>query len=355
MKKKITFYFRDLAQKHLFKYISTHFNKKKFEIHFTQNLNDKSDIGFYAADTNLIKKINSKLSFISLGGMDQGKLFWPNLWIKESWERFDFGILPGSKWANMWKQSSWHKNSRPKLGVILTGWPKSENLKKFKIKKKKMNTILYAPCFETDGKGEDVVNTIINTKIKLLIKHLPWNQKHESIQFKDVRKNINNMTKYAQLKLGKRVTIINSKKNIMKYYNKADILITDESSVMYEALLYDLPAVSCFDWPMRINNINKPRKIKRDNDVCNYTSKDNLQKKIFEMLKDKNSLQKKIKRQKKIHFSYLNRSGKNLSIFLENYLKTKKIKFQIKPRYKINYLKSKISILIKNFKVKFQF
>ena len=90
MKTKVTFYYMDLNQKHLFQYIAINFNKKKFDIVFTKNLNLKSDVGFYAEDSNYIKNINCKISFICLGGMDQGKLFWPNLWLKESWSRFDF-------------------------------------------------------------------------------------------------------------------------------------------------------------------------------------------------------------------------------------------------------------------------
>ena len=43
---------------------------------------------------------------------------------------------------------------------------------------------------------------------------------------------------YAKKKLGNRAVIINSKENIMKFYRHANILITDESSVMYEALLF---------------------------------------------------------------------------------------------------------------------
>ena len=39
--------------------------------------------------------------------MDQGKLFWPNFWLKEPWINFDVGILPGKHWAQMWKDSSW--------------------------------------------------------------------------------------------------------------------------------------------------------------------------------------------------------------------------------------------------------
>lgn len=350
MKKKIIFYYRDFKEKQLFDYVFVHLNKKKFTVNFSKNFNLKCDVGFYASEPRFIKKINSKISFISLGGMDQGKLYWPNLWLKESWARFDFGILPGKSWANRWKQSSWYDKSRPKEGVILTGWPKSENLKRFTSNKdKKTNTILYAPCFETDEKGIEVVNAIKETKIKLLIKHLPWNEKHEVIKFKDVRKNINKMNEYAKFKLGKRVTIINPTDNIMKHYNKADILITDESSVLYEALLYNLPSLSCSDWPMRTNNINKPRKIKMDKEVCNYTNRKNLKKKIIEMFDKKNILQREVINKKKKHFSFLNNSGKNLSFFLENYLKTKKIKFQVKPKYEVNYLKSKIAYLFNYF------
>ncbi len=348
MKKKVTFYYHDLHQKHLFKYVSRHLNKKKFNIFFTKNLSQKSDIGFYAENSNNIKKIKSNISFISIGGMDQGKLFWPNLWIKESWKNFDFGILPGTHWANMWKKSSWYDKSLPKKGMLLTGWPKTEYLNNIKLKKNKKKTILYAPCFETDNKGIEVVDAIKNLNVKLLIKHLPWNHKWQIVKFKDVRDNIKKMTHYAKLKLNNKVDVIDSKENIMKYYNKADILITDESSVMYEALLFNLPTLSCEDWPMRTNNTNRPRAIHKDETVCNYVSKDNLREKILEMFKKNKLFKRNIKKKKNFHFSYINNSAKNLSIFLENYLEKKKIKFQIKPLYKKNYIKSR-TVEILNF------
>ncbi|MBD1140975.1 CDP-glycerol glycerophosphotransferase family protein [Pelagibacterales bacterium SAG-MED39] len=343
MKKKVVFYSQDLAQEHLFEYIAKHLDKKKFDISFSKNFNVKSDIGFYAENSNNIKKINSKLSFISLGGIDQGKLFWPNFWKKESWSSFDFGILPGLQWAKMWRKSSWHKNARPKKAMLLTGWPKSEAIKKIK-KRKKSNliTILYAPCFETDNKGIDVVDSIRNLSVNLIIKHLPWNSKNQIKKFKDVRNNIKKMTIYAKQKLGNKVKVINSKDNIMKHYNKADLLITDESSVIYEALLFNLPSLSCHDWPMRINNKNKPRSIKRDNDVCIYTSRNNLKNKIIELLVNRKNLIQKILKKKNRHFSYINSSAKNVSIFIESYLKNKTIKFKLQPKYKINFFKSKI-------------
>ena len=72
----------------------------------------------------------------------------------------------------------------------------------------------------------------------------------------------------------------------MKYYSKADLLITDESSVMYEALLFNLPTLVCSDWPMRTNNKNKPRKIKLDKSVSKITNKKNLGFSVDQCLKN---------------------------------------------------------------------
>ena len=156
------------------------------------------------------------------------------------------------------------------------------------------------------------------------------------------------MISYSKKKLKSRVKIINNKDNIMKYYNKADLLITDESSVMYEALLYNLPSLSCDDWPMRINNSNKPRKIKKDSRVCLYVKKRNLKKKINILRYQNKKLQKNCIVKKNYFFSYINSSAKNIVDFIETYLESGKVKFEIKPKFKVNIFKSKImSFLIK--------
>ena len=159
-------------------------------------------------------------------------------------------------------------------------------------------------------------------------------------KFHDVRKNINRMNSYAKKNLKKRVKIIDSKKNIMKFYKKADLLISDESTVIYEALLYDLPSLSCKDWPMRTNNVNKPRKINRSDSVCIYTAKKNLRKKILESFTNIKKLKNSTKQKKQNHFSFINSSAKNMSIFLDNYINKNKISFEVKPKYKANIIKS---------------
>ena len=314
--------------------------KKKFSFSFCRDFKKKCDIGIYAHDADKIKDINSKLSIISLGGMDQGKLLWPNFWVKENWNKFDFGILPGNNWANMWKQTSWYKGARPKIAMLLTGWPKSIELKNIQKKKRRKKIILYAPCFETDNKQLDVAYAVKKTNFNLLIKHLPWDTNEEILKFRDVKNNIKIANKLTKKILGNRVKILNSKSNIMKYYSKVDLLITDESSVMYESLLYDLPNLSCKDWPIRTNNVNIPRMIKTDSSVCTYTIKSNLEKSIKHFFQNKSYFKKIIKLKKKNHFSYIHSSTLNINNFLIKYTKDKKILFEIKPRFEKNYLKS---------------
>ena len=344
MKRKVTFFYNDIPQKQLLISISKKLNKKKFDYSFTSNLDKSADIGIYAHDADKIHNVNSNLSIISLGGMDQGKLYWPNFWLKESWKKFDFGILPGKNWANMWRTSSWFTEARPKFAMLLTGWPKTQDIK---IKNKKTNnTILYAPCFETDNKQLDVANAIKNTNYRLLIKHLPWNTAQEKIRYKDIIKNINLINFQTKKLLGNRVKFIDSKENIMKFFSKANLLITDESSVMYEALLFNLPTLVCEDWPMRTNNKNKPRAVKVDDQVCTRTKKNKLLKEINQCFKNIESLRKKTKLKKNKHFSFIKNSSSNINQFLISYIYNHKILFRIKPKYKIKNFKS-ICIKIK--------
>jgi len=53
-------------------------NKKKFTTSFSKNFKKKVDVGVYAHDADKLNEINANISIITLGGIDQGKLFWPN-------------------------------------------------------------------------------------------------------------------------------------------------------------------------------------------------------------------------------------------------------------------------------------
>ena len=313
LEKNITFYCEDILEEQLIQPLYEKFSSNNYKVRISNDFQIKSEIGYYCSPSNNIKNVCSKFSIISLGGMDQGKLYWPNLWYKEPWAKFDLGVLPGLNWTNMWKKSSWYDKANPKYGVVETGWPKTfflrKNTKNDKINNLNRNfNILYAPCFETDNKGIDIVNIVKDLDVNLIIKHLPWRKASEKKIFKDVRKNISQMIRYAKKNLSGKVFVINAKKNIFDYFSNADMLITDESSLIYEALLFEIPIVSCSDWVMRVNNKNIPRKIRKDQDICIYVKKKKLKKKIIEIKNDYNNYKNSISIKKNAYFSNIENS-----------------------------------------------
>jgi len=163
---------------------------------------------------------------------------------------FDLYLTQGPYFTREFKKlKSRHKN----FDVIETGWPKLDVYGKDKIiydsyKKKllnqhKANTILlYAPTFSpklTSGPFliEPLEDLAQNKDYIILIKFHPL-MKTEWIElYKNLEKKYSNI-------------IIQEEKNIVKFLLMADLLISDTSSVIYEFLLLDKPAIT-------FNNISK--------------------------------------------------------------------------------------------------
>ena len=125
----------------------------------------------------------------------------------------------------------------------------------------------------------------------------------------------------------------------MNYYDQADLLITDESSVVYEALLFNLPSLCVKDWKMATNNINLPRPVSIDSSVSFTCSSKKLKYKIKDVFKNTKSYKKKILKKKFLHFSYLENSSQNFYELLNDTINLKSSKFEIKPKFTKNYLR----------------
>lgn len=360
MEKKITFFYTDHLEKNTWKNLKRKAIERGFKTEFSKDLTKDAEIGFYNHDRNIKNK--AKLSVISIHGMDQCRNLWPNPWINMRWDYYDVGLLPGKRWSRMWSKASFDPYAIPKKGVFNIGWPKSDsiNSNKFKLQKnkiiKKLNpkkkTILYAPSMETDNKQLDILNLAIKLNVNLIIKHWP---SKDDIRVSDIYKNILNANKISK-KRYKDVIILPPKSDIFVSISAADLLITDESSVLYEAMLLNMPTIIPNDWKMRINNINKPRNIipsKYAYTNCSNKELYSTSKLIFKNLK---SINKKISKKKKFHFSNIGCSSEKILDLIEKILLNKDLsRIQIKPHYKLNkyHIFMKQVDIIKNLFIKF--
>ena len=103
-----------------------------------------------------------------------------------------------------------------------------------------------------------------------------------------------------------------------------NLLITDESSVAYEALLLDIPTISVNDWKIQRHKHSILRPVKPAN-ICFITCKKNLKIKIQNIIKKKNNYHGILRNKKKIYFSNLGSSSKKIIDNLNLYLQKQKL------------------------------
>ena len=147
----------------------------------------------------------------------------------------------------------------------------------------------------------------------------------------------------------KDVFIFPPKTNIFYYLASADILITDESSVMYEAMLFNIPTVIPNDWKMRTNNSNNPRKIQPSNDAYLNCKIKDLPKNVKFILGNQNKIKRNIEKQKIKHFSNLEFASKKVFDLINLIISNKNInslRIRNKKIDKNNILKKFINFFI---------
>lgn len=217
-----------------------------------------------------------------LHDMGQGQCYWPNHWAQESWNDFDAGILPGEAWANRWRECSDHPYTRPRRGVYALGWPKSdvafrqqsgELSEAARTVREQLDlqheiSVLYAPAWENDNKQDEFVQALMDLPVNLLLKQFPWTDEWPHMVEAVARVNA------MHSDISPNVHIVDPDVNIMHVLELADIVVSEESSVLIEALLLKCPAVSVSDW--MIPDTCPPRLPAAPFDFLIRTSKDEL-------------------------------------------------------------------------------
>ena len=252
IKKEITFIYMDAAEHAIYEPIAIEAQKRGYKVRFTDDKFAKCEIGFYCQHVNFPQF--SKFSVIMLHDIIQQYGNWPDLWIREPWNKYDIGFLPSIQWVNNWNQCSQWYYANPKLGIYQIGWPKADKYAKVDrvAYKKEFNqkyhlsdskrTILYAPSWENDNKQDDFVQAMLRLDVNIIIKQYPADSKVMPEQAYEIKRM------YEMHKDNPRVTIIDPKTNIIEAIMGCDVLVSEESSTMCEAVMMGIPAISVSNW-----------------------------------------------------------------------------------------------------------
>lgn len=251
IKKEITFFYTDQGEYFNVQPIAVEAQKRGYQIKYTKDLDEKAEIGVYCQ--HVCRPENAKFSIILLHDMLQGHNRWPDIWNLERWDKFDIGILPGEDWKYRFCRCAARHYLHPKYGVYAMGYPKSDLIMEDSIINKASElrkalglkdrlTVLYAPSWENDDKEDDFVRALQSLNINLLVKQANWPSDYSHI--------IHNIDTMRKLHEGEYENLyyVETDESIMVALSMCDIVVSDESSVMVEALMYGKPSIAVLDW-----------------------------------------------------------------------------------------------------------
>ena len=304
LKKEITFIYSDDVEKQVDEMIAAQAEKRGYSVRLTRDPYAKCEIGWYCQHINFPRY--SRFSVIMLHDITQQYGYWPDIWLREPWNKYDIGFLPSLIWKDNWDQCSQYYYSRPRKGMYLTGWPKADRLAEYSDEQKRKElalkfgldpsrrTVVYAPAWENDGKQDSFVQSMLNLDVNILVKQAPWPDTYPD--------QIRNVAEMRELhKDIKRVIQLDPKTNILDAIMVSDILVSEESSTMCEAVMLGKPAVSVSNWMVPFGD-----KLQYPSDEYDFvvkTKKEDLTDCIRGILEDYGSYEKDAKDYSAAHFS----------------------------------------------------
>lgn len=334
LNKDITFIYMDTSERAIYDALAKEAEKRGYKVKITDNKFEKCEIGVYCQHNNFPQF--SKFSVIMLHDIIQQYSNWPDIWFREPWNKYDIGILPSDQWVENWNQCSHIYYARPRLGMYKVGWPKADKFANIKDEAtrnafyekngldKSKKTVLYAPAWENDGKQDDFVQSMLKLDVNILIKQ--WDVPDG--MFVQIKKNIEDM--YELHKGIPQVTILDPKTNIFEAIAAADILVSEESSTMCEAIMMGIPAISVSNW--LIPDVTPSRFPQCDYDFVTMTTKEELTNCVSDMLENYEMHKRCAEEYSARNFSNIGKSSQMIMDIIDDCIEGKQVRYEaLKP------------------------
>ncbi len=312
MKRDITFFHTDAVERQTSQAVATEASRRGYAVRFSDQIGAPAEIGFYCSHRPSPSR--SRFSAIMLHDLAQRHDVWPDFWKAEPWDAFDLGFLPGPSWSERWRLARRQPECWPRRGVFDVGWPKADALysdsASFRREASELRqslglrherSILYAPSWENHGKQDDFVRALSDLPVNLLLKQAPWSQ-----DYPRVLESIREMNALHR-NCSPDVHIIAPEVGIIHCLALADLMVSDESSVLVEALLLGVPGIAVEDWV--IPDTEPPRPASVPFDFVVRCKRDGLRPAVECALADMPGLRDALATKRDQHFSRLGGSA----------------------------------------------
>lgn len=319
MNRSLTVFYTDEMERLAVQPVADHARERGIDVKQSTDLSEPCEVGLYCDHVSPDQEWpNADFSAIMFHGMDQG---WYKLWVDEPWDLFDIGLVPGQSMAERWHSYSYMPRARPTHGVYEVGWPKSDGVFTDAFKQtvaefadqfdfRHDRTLLYAPTSEINGKLTSFVKAAENLDANLLVKHAPYDSP-DQIQ--------NNQEMYDLHGDHPDVHVVDPEVDIIKPLALADVLVSDSSSVQFEALLLDIPVVAVMDWQIQKKNDSQPKYPRKPNkfEFVHRTTQSGLDETLQVIMSNLEEERDRVRESREYHFSHRGNSSKMTLDILE--------------------------------------
>ena len=306
MERSVTVFPADEMQRLAVEPIADQARERGYNVEISHDSTEPCDIGIYCDHVSPDQEWpNAEFSAIMLHGMDQA---WYKLWVDEPWELFDVGFVPGQSTAERWQSYSYMPRAKPTYGVYDVGWPKSDDIFTDAFEDTVAEfaeqldfdhdlTLLYAPTSEINEKLTSFVEAAEDLDANLLVKHAPYDGA-DQLQ--------NNQEMYDRHGDHPDVYIVDPEVDIITPLALADVLVSDSSSVQFEALLLDTPVVAVMDWQIQKQNDDQPKYPRKPNkfEFVHRTTQAELDEILQALLSRLDNERDRIRTYRDYHFSH---------------------------------------------------
>lgn len=266
----ITLFYSDEVEHKILLPLKYEFEVRGYGVKFSNNFDEPSEIGIYACHTNYFGlsksggwyKPPSNFSVICLHDLYHDNGDREYMFSNDSWDVFDLGLVPGERWLDIYRDGVARGFNGPKYGVRKVGWPVSDQVFNIQSHSARDNltsslgldaskkTILLGASWLSKSMIEDCLVALDLSEYNFVIKIVDWTrtefgdspwEKIFSAQVSETQKVINfaknNFLKVAPFDI-----------NISELIGAADLVLSNGSNIMFEALIQNKPSICIKEW-----------------------------------------------------------------------------------------------------------
>lgn len=249
-KQTIVFFCSDVFEKHAAENLAAIFEEAGWSVRFSKSLFRKAHVGIYFGDSHIPSF--QHLTVRSINGLDQDHTYPSDaseFFIESNWGKFDLALLPTRRWKQRFEEGIKLLDYTPKYGAVLVGWPKLDSVVRppNNVRNPKPK-VLYAPQMEDGRKQAEVTEACSKLGLELIVKHWESDATRGGAINRQYLDMIDDANAHTKTELGENCTIRPASENITLSLLESDILIADQTSVIYEAAAIGIPTITVRGW-----------------------------------------------------------------------------------------------------------